>query len=146
MNFKSYLTGTIFWILLIWGPVNHSQSFRILIRAGYLFIIPAIIWILLTWIWQNWKPNNKIEILLERILLSLISISLLIFSFFEAISNYHTENNQQTQTINGMEDVGGYVTVKGANWGKVIIFVSAALLLFWFGVLKKSNKTSINTK
>ena len=41
-----------------------------------------------------------------------------------------------------MEDVGEYVTIQGANWGNVFLLIIAALLVFWFGVLKKGNKSS----
>lgn len=142
MNFKSYLTGIIFWVLLIWGPVDHSRPFGLAIRAGYLIIIPIIVWLVLSWAWNRWQPNIKSEIILERILSGLICIALFIFAFFEAISNTHLGNTQQIQTRDGMEDVGEYVTLQGANWGNVFLFVIAALFVLWFGVLKKGTKTS----
>ena len=142
MNFKSYLTGTIFWILLIWGPIDHSNPYGLAVRIGYLILIPLIILLLLSWVWNHWQPNIKLEIILERILSALICIALIIFAYFEAISNTHIGNTQQIQTRDGMEDVGEYVTLQGPNWGNVILLIIAALLVFWFGVLKKGTKTS----
>jgi hypothetical protein len=142
MNFKSYLSGTIFWILLIWGPIDHSNQFGLAIRIGYLILIPLIIWLLLNWVWNRWQPNIKSEIILERILSAIIGIALFVFAYFEAISTTHIGNTQQIQTRDGMEDVGEYVTIQGANWGNVFLLIIAALLVFWFGVLKKGNKSS----
>jgi hypothetical protein len=142
MNFKSYLTGTIFWILLIWGPIDHSKPFGLGIRAGYLILVPLIIWLLLNWIWNHWQPNIKSEIILERILSGIICIALFVFAYFEAISNTHIENTQQIQTRDGIEDVGEYVTLQGANSGNVFLLIIIALLVLWFGVLKKGIKTS----
>lgn len=144
MNFKSYLSGTIFWILLIWGPIDHSKQFGLAIRIGYLILIPLIIWLLLNWIWNRWQPNINSEIILERILSGIIGISLFVFAYFEAISTTHIGNTQQIQTRDGMEDVGEYVTIQGANWGNVFLLIGAALLVFWFGVLKKEKNLNFN--
>ncbi|OXE98662.1 hypothetical protein BC749_10737 [Flavobacterium araucananum] len=141
MNFKSYLAGTIFWILLIWGPIEHSKQFWFAIRAGYLILIPLIIWLVLNWIWNRWQPNIKSEIILERILSGIICIALFVFAYFEGISTTHIGNTQQIQTRDGMEDVGEYVTLQGANWGNVFLLIILALLIFWYGVLKKGTKT-----
>ncbi len=142
MNFKSYLAGTIFWILLIWGPIEHSKPFGLAIRTGYLILIPLIIWLLLNWIWNRWQPNIKSEIILERILSGIICIALFVFAYFEAILNTHIGNTQQIQTRDGMEDVGEYVKLQGADWGNVFLLIIVALLVFWYGVLKKGTKTS----
>ena len=85
MNFKSYLSGIIFWILLIWGPIDHSNQFGLAIRIGYLILIPLIIWLLLNWVWNRWQPNIKSEIILERILSAIICIALFVLEYFEAI-------------------------------------------------------------
>lgn len=142
MNFRIYLAGTIFWVLLIWGPVDHSRPFGLAIRTVYLILIPVFVWFLISWIWSRWRPNNKLESILERILSGLICIAIFIFAFFEAISKTHTENTQQIQTRDGMEDVGEYVVVQGTDWGSVLFLIVIALLVLWYGVLRKGTKTS----
>jgi hypothetical protein len=140
MNFKTYLTGTIFLGLGIWGPLVHSKQFGLAIRIGYLILIPFITWLLLNWVWNRWQPNIKSEIILERILSAIIGIALFVFAYFEAISTTHIGNTQQIQTNHGLEDVGEYIRIQGANWGNVFLLIIAALLVFWFAVLKKGNK------
>lgn len=142
MDFRSYLVGTIFWGLLILGPVDHSSPFGLAIRTGYLILIPLIVWLLLSWVWFRLEPNNKLEIILKRILSGIICISLFIFAFLEAISKTHIGNTQQVQTRYEMEDVGEYVELQGADWGNVLLLIVIALFVLWYGVLKKGTKTS----
>lgn len=129
MNFRIYLAGTIFWVLLIWGPVDHLKPFGLAIRAGYLIFIPLIVWLLLSWARFRWEPNNKLEIILERILSGIICITLFVFAFFEAISKTHLGNTQQIQTRYEIEDVGEYVELQGADWGNVLLLVVIALFV-----------------
>lgn len=140
MNFKSYLTGTVFWVLLIWGPIDHESSYGLAIRLLYLIIIPLIIWMLLNLIWHRWEPNIKSEIILERILSGLICITVLVLAYLEAISKTHIGNTEQIRTRDGLEDVGEDVVLHGANWGNVFLLIIFALLILWFGVLKKGAK------
>lgn len=140
MNFKSYLTGTVFWALLIWGPIDHESSYGLAIRLLYLIVIPLIIWMLLNLIWHRWEPNIKSEIILERILSGLICATLLVLAYLEAISKTHIVNTEQIRTRDGLEDVGEDVILQGANWGNVFLLTAFALLILWFGVLKKGAK------
>lgn len=142
MNFRIYLAGTIFWVLLIWGPVDHSKPFGLAIRAGCLILIPVIVWLLLSWAWLRWEPSNKLEIILERILSGIICIILFVLAFFEAIAKTHQGNTQQIQTRYEMEDVGEYVELQGTDWGNVLFLVVIALFVLWYGVLKKGTKAS----
>lgn len=142
MFFRNYLAGTIFAILLIWGPIDHSWPAWLAIRIGYLIIVPLVIWLLLGWVWNLWDPNNKLEITLERMLSGIICIVLLVLATLEAISKIHIGNDQWIRTRDGMEAVGEDIVLQGPDWRAVIVLVIIALLVLWFGVLKKGGKTS----
>jgi hypothetical protein len=94
MTFRNYLAGTIFVILLIWGPIDHSWPVWLAIRIGYLILIPFLVWLLLGWVWNYWQPTAKIEITLERILSGLICIALFTLAILEATSKTQIGNTQ----------------------------------------------------
>jgi hypothetical protein len=54
----------------------------------------------------------------------------------------HIDNTKWIQTRDGMEAIGDDIVVKGPDWGNALIIVIIALLVLWFGVLKKGTKTS----
>jgi len=141
MAFRNYLTGTIFAVLLIWGPIDHSWSAWLAIRIGYLILVPLIVWFLLGWIWNYWRPNNKLEITLERFLSGIICIALFVLAVLEAISKRHIGNTQLIRTRDGMEAVGDDIVLQGPDWGNVFVLVVIAVFVLWFGVLKKGSKT-----
>lgn len=142
MSFKNYITGTIFVILLIWGPIYHSWPMWLLIRTSYLIFIPLILWLLLNWIWNHWQPTDKLEVTLNRILSATISIGLFILAILEATSTTHIGNTQTIRTRDGYEDVGDYIELPGPDYGNVFVIVIIAILVLWFGVLKKDSKAS----
>jgi len=142
MTFRNYLAGTIFAVLLIWGPIDHSGSASLAIRIGYLILVPLAVWLLLGWVWNHWQPNNKIEPTLERILSGIICIALFVFAILEAISERHIGNTQLIQTGDGMEAVGEDIVLQGPDFGNVFVLVLIAVLVLWIGVLKKGAKTS----
>lgn len=142
MAFRNYLTGTIFVVLLIWGPIDHSWPAWLAIRSGYLILVPLVVWLLLGWVWNHWQPNNKLEITLERILSGIICIALFVLAVLEAISETHFGNTQVIRTRYGMEDVGDYIALQGPDWANVFVLLVIAVLVLWFGVLKKGVKTS----
>lgn len=137
MSFKDYLAGTVFVILLLWGPIDHSWSYWLEIRIAYLIIIPLLIWVVLSWLINYLEPSNKVEDNLKRILSGLICITLFIFAIFEAISKTHIGNTQYVTSSYGMEAVGENIVVDGANWGSVFMLIIIALLVLWLGVIKK---------
>lgn len=142
MSFKNYITGTIFVILLIWGPIYHSWPMWLLIRTSYLIFIPLILWLLLNWIWNHWQPTDKLQVTLNRILSATISIGLFILAILEATSTTHIGNTQTIRTRDGYEDVGDYIELPGPDYGNVFVIVIIAILVLWFGVLKKDSKAS----
>lgn len=72
----------------------------------------------------------------------MIYTALLVFAILEAISKTHIGNTESIQTRDGIEDVGGEIVLQGPNWGNVFILVIIAMLVLWFGVLRKDPKTS----
>lgn len=142
MSFRNYLTGTIYVILLIWGPIDHSWPYWLVIRIGYLHLIPLLVWLLLGWVWNRWQPSDKIENTLERTLSGLICITLFTLAILEATSKTHIGNTKTIRTRDGMEDVGDYIELPGPDYGQALMIAVIALLVLWFGVLKRRTKTS----
>ncbi len=142
MTFRNYITGTIFVILLIWGPIDHSWPLWLLVRTSYLILIPLIVWLILSWIWNHWQPSEKLEVTLNRILSGTISVGLFTLAILEATSTTHIGNTQTIRTRDGYEDVGDYIELPGPDYGNVFVIVIIAILVLWFGVLKKDSKTS----
>ena len=142
MNFRNYLAGTILVMLLIWGPIDHSWPAWLAIRIGYLILVPLAIWFLLGWIWNYFQPSSELEVTLERILSGVIFIGLVILGILEATSKTHIGNTQWVRTRDGMEAVGDDIVVDGPSWGNVFIIGIIAVLILWFGVLRKGVKSS----
>src|SRR5690606_15507097 len=109
----------------------------LLIRTSYLILIPFIVWLLLGWIWNRWQPTDKLEVTLNRILSGTISIGLFIFAIIEATSTTHIGNTQTIRTRDGYEDVGDYIELPGPDYGNVFVILIIAILVLWFGQLKK---------
>ena len=142
MAFRDYLAGIIFVVLLIWGPIDDSWPGWLAIRIVYLILVPLIVWLILGLVWKLWQPSNKLEVFLERILSGIISIALFVLAVFEAASKTHIGNTQWIQTREGMEAVGDDIVLPGPDWGIVFILMGIAVLVLWFGVLKKGAKAS----
>jgi hypothetical protein len=142
MNFRNYLAGTIFVILLIWGPIDDSWPVWLAIRIGYLILIPLLVWLLVSWVWSYWQPNDKVEITLERILSGLICIALFTLSILKATSKTHIENTQWVRSRDGVEAVGDDFVAPGPDYGTIFILVVIALFVLWYGVLKKGANSS----
>lgn len=140
MNFRNYLAGTIFVVLLIWGPIDHSWPAWLVIRIGYLILVPLSVWLLLGWVWNHWQPNKKLEITLERILSGIVCIALFAFAIHEIISKTHIGNTQWIQTRDGTEAVGDDIILPGPDWVNIFVIVVIALIVLWFGVLRKGTK------
>jgi succinate dehydrogenase hydrophobic anchor subunit len=142
MTFRNYLAGTIFAVLLIWGPIDHSWPAWLAIRIGYVILLPLVVWLLLGWVWNHWQPNNKLEIILERILSGIICITLFVLAALEVTSKIHIGNTQWIQTRDGMEAVGDDIVLQGPDCGNAFVLAGIAILVLWFGVLRKGVKTS----
>jgi hypothetical protein len=140
MTFRDYLSVTILLILLIWGPIDQTLPEWLALRIAYVVLVPITSWFILGWIWNNWKPSDKFESLLNRILSVLICIALLSLAFVEATSKSHIGNTEWIQTKDGMEAVGDNVLVNGPNNANVLIILLIAGLVLWIGVLKIGTK------
>jgi len=142
MAFRDYLALTVFIVLLVFGPINDSWPAWLVIRSGYLILVPYLIWLLTGWIWNYWQPSNQTEIMLQRLLSGAICVGLVILSGLEATSKTHIGNTKVIQTRDGIEAVGDDIVLPGPSWGNVFVIVLIAALVLWFGVLRKSKKTS----
>ncbi len=141
MSFREYFITAIFIFLLIWGPLDHSWRGWLVIRIGYLTLIPLAIWLLLRLIWIRWQPSLAAEKIMEQILSGCISGFLLVLAVFEAVPNMHIGNTKWVPTRDGMEAVGEDIIRPGPDWGNVVVLVVIGLCFLWFGVVKRSLKT-----
>lgn len=136
MIFRNYLVGTIFMVLLIFGPIDDTWTAWLAIRIGYLILIPLTVWLLLSWILNKWMPNDKTESLLIRILSVINSIALFPLAILEATSKTHIGNTQYIETRDGIEAVGDDILLPGRDWGSVLIILLFAGIVLWYGVIK----------
>jgi chromate transport protein ChrA len=136
MNFREYLVATIFFILLIFGPVDHSSTYGIAIRTLSIVLTPIISFIILNYIWKRTEPNEKVEILLSRVLSVLISIFLFIIAFKIAT---HKQNIESLAAAN--TNVSNEIFIENLNYKNASVVVFFALFFLWLGIVKlKSNK------
>lgn len=123
------------------GPIDHDSSYTLLIRGAYLILIPLLIWIILNWLWTKYKLTYKANEIMNRILSGLISLTLLIFSYFKYKSDTYIKNTEYARTSDGgMEAVGNYIEVNGTDWAGIMILLIGAFLFFYLGVLKRKNE------
>lgn len=127
MNFREYLVATIFFILLIFGPIDHSSKYGIAIRTLYIVLTPIISFIILNYIWKRTEPNEKVEILLSRVLSVLISIFLFIIAFKIATHKQNAAENT---------NVSNEIFIENLNYKTASLVVVFALIFLWLGVIK----------
>lgn len=142
MTFRNYTAWTMLVILLIWGPINHSWPGWLAIRIGYLIFIPLIIWWVLKWIWDYWRPDIKLEDTAERIGAGIICLGLWTLAVLEATSTTHMGNTEYIQTHDGIEAVGDDILLPGPDWRVVFMIAATACCFLWFGIIKKKSLTS----
>ena len=137
MSAQKYIVVVVFICLLIWGPIDHSWPAWLLIRTGYLIVIPVIIWFLLRWIWKYWQPIAESEDRLERALAGATSGVFFVLTIIKATASAYVGNTMTIQTLEGMEDVGDYILLPGPDWGGAIIFFLFAAFAFWYSIAKR---------
>lgn len=140
MGCRNYLVGVVFFVLLIWGPIDHSWPAWLAIRTGYLIAIPLATWFLLAWIWRVWQPDAASEKRLVRVLAGATAGALLVLAIFEAMAYYHFDNTKWVRTYDGMEAVGDWITLPGPNWGRVVMLLAASGFSFWLSISKTESK------
>lgn len=137
MALRRYIVGIVFFVLLIWGPIDHSWTAWIIVRVSYLIIIPILFWYILKYIWYYCKPSIETEDRFERALTGATSGVLTTLAIIEASSKTHIGNSMRILTRDGWEDVGNDVILQGANWGGAIVLFFFAAIAFWYSVSKK---------
>lgn len=140
--FRGYITLIVFVVLLLWGPIDYSWPYWLGIRIGYLILIPIVVSLLLKLIWKVIQPSQKVESILERILFSFVFIAFIILAGLVATSKTHIENTKVVRTHDGYEAVGDDIVVPGPDYGNALLLVFIAILIFWYGLLKKGSKNS----
>lgn len=118
MTSRGYIVGVLVFVLLIWGPIDHSWPAWFLIRTGYLIAIPGAAWFLLGWIWKMWQPDAVTEDRLARALGAATAGVLLVGAMQAATSDSHTGN----------------------NWVLFYTFIVLAGVGFWFSIAKRGSE------
>lgn len=122
MTFRDYLTGTVFFAILIFGPVGHESKYGMIIRFCQVILIPLIIWLFLGWIWMNNRISKKTETLLKRILSFAISLTFTVFVLTEVIS-----------------PSPWYDGIVRRNWGDVFLLMILAGFFLYMALAKEKN-------
>lgn len=143
MSFRPTLVTAILTGLLLWGPIDHNSKYGLLIRLGYLVLIPVLMHFLLRIIWKWLEPTERLERLLGRMLAIILSVCVFIGAIAEAISKYHIGNSQWVRSAGGgMEDVGDDIVLPGPDWFAVTLLLVISVVIFWIGVIKARPETS----
>ena len=122
MTFRDYLTGTVFFAILIFGPVGHESKYGMIIRFCQVILIPLIIWLFLGWLWINNRIRKKTETLLKRILSFAISLTFTVFLLIEVIS-----------------PSPWYDGIVRRNWGDVFLLMILAGFFLYMALAKEKN-------
>src|SRR5262245_41978174 len=88
---RSFLVGMVVFVLLVWGPLDHSWPYWFWIRSAYLVAIPVGVYFLLQWIWRRWQPDWVHEDRLMRIIAGSIAGACLIGVLNALQSRWHFE-------------------------------------------------------
>ena len=140
MGIRKYLIGVLLFVLLIWGPMDHSSPTGLLIRIAYLIIIPIIAWAILGWIWKVWNPDAITEDRLSRTLAGMTAGILLAGFILTIQSKHHLECDQYARTSDGYECVGDYVPASDPDWGRAIILIIASGFAIHVGINNKNEE------
>lgn len=141
MDARKYLVGVIAFVLLIWGPIDHSWSAWLLVRTVYLIVIPVAAWFVLGWIWKGWRPDSATEDRLGRTLAGATAGALIFGATLAVQAGHHYECTQEARTADGYECVGEYRLVEGPDFGEAFMLTLGAGFAFWFGVRRKDQRT-----
>lgn len=132
-NNRNLLVIMLFVILLIWGPI---APYGMVVRIGYLIILPALLWLGLGYVGSKWKADEMANNRLARGVAGIIAGALFVGAFLSFTAPYHTECTQSARTSDGTECVGDYVSVKGRDLSGTFILVGLGALATWYAISK----------
>ena len=142
MSFINYLTKIIFLSLLFFGPLDYSWPAWFAVRIAYLILIPILFRLLLKWTWGYFKPSLKFENSLHLLLSGIIVIVFLFIAYQEVSSTSHIGSLYSRLTRDGHETFGPDILITGPNRLNVFFSILIALLVLWFGIIKRINNNS----
>jgi hypothetical protein len=120
-------------VLLIWGPI---APYGMVVRIGYLVILPALLWLGLSFFGNKWKSDKLSNERLARGIAGIIAGALFVGAYLSFTAHYHTECTHSVQTRDGTECVGDYVTAKGRDMSGMFIQVVLGVLATWYAISK----------
>jgi len=130
-----FITGSVFVILLLFGP----SYYYIFLRVAYLIILPLITWLILKYLGRHWKAGELENDRLLRGINVLIAAALFFSAYQSYASRYHSVCNQSIQTRDGTECVGDYETVSGGNKSGAFVQAGLGAAFLWYGIFRREN-------
>ncbi len=134
LNFRNYLTAAVVFLLLLYGQVDSTKSFYILIRLSYVILIPLFIWFLIGWVWKKFNLTEHLDQILARILFCVFGCAMTVLAIFEFNAKTHIGNTQTVRTYDGYEDVGEDIILTGPDYRTILLYLVAAGFFFWIGI------------
>ncbi len=131
---RSFLVGLVFFILLIWGPIDRAWPLPMLIRIAYLVAVPVVASFVLALIWRRWNPDTATENRLTCVIAGAIAGALFVGAAIALQADHHFECDQEVRTRDGTECVGDYVLVPGPDRGGALLMVGIGAFAAWFGI------------
>ncbi len=99
-----------------------------------LIIGPVAAWLLLIFVWKQWRPDFAAEDRFGRAVAGVTAGVLLVASGLATQEQTHEVCTQSVRTRDGTECVGDYVEEPGADYFQVLVLVSLAATAFWLSV------------
>ncbi len=139
MKFRDNFAIFIFFILLIFGPIDCSGTAGLIVRIGYVLLIPAIFWFLLKWVWEKRKPSMRLEENLNKGINGSICVILVVIAVLDFVADSHVINDNVIRNQYGMEAVGEDIIVSGPDTGMAVFTLFFAVVIFWYGVVRRKS-------
>ncbi len=125
---RQFITGIIFVLLLIAGPVPIGTH-GVLVRIGYLTAIPTFVWAMLR-LATNLKIDDRLNEQINRGLTAAIAGALMLTSYQTYTAKFHLECTRTVPDGDGGECVGDYVRVPGGHKGESLMWAVFGVLAF----------------
>jgi len=132
-----FLTGLMALILVLeWDPPSVGP-----VPGGAIELaLIAITWIVLSLIWTVWKPDEAANDRVSRGVLGAVAGALFVGAVLFALADTHEQCTQGAQTRDGIECLGEYITVPGADIGIVMALVFCGLIAFGLSIRHPDEK------
>ena len=139
MKISGLFAVSLFVILLVWGPINHSWQYFWVVHLTTLIVPPYLLFFLLEYLNKRFQLSLEIQKKIEKFFWTGWSVLLIIWAIDIFQTPYHFESTQVIRTRDGMEDVGDSVMLEGADIGGAFILIIMAMIILFFGVYQNND-------